>query len=385
MREPPRWFRGGLLQAYNVALQQWATDKSASSWKLLILPPRMLLRPTGERGDTGKQLFQERLRRFNKGEWLELLTEAKQNEQRPPAKELDSGAAPEKRREQAERKVRLREVRRARVLLTSSGLAPGDAATLAELTNPEVPPTKLSEEVPAHLLFFVPDVKVKLDKRLVLEALRTAGKGSAQDLSGTWREHLRVCLDDDEVWSLLVQVLQAFARGELPSEVAAAFRLGRLTPLKKDNGKVRGIVAGFVFRRLCCKAVARQFADDFLATTAPYQYALQTKAGTEALAHALHFLTDYNSDTIILAVDGVGAFDHLKRAAFFKKLHALPNLQPLLPLAGLLYGSPGALLLPKQEAAVIPKWRKAKACKPAPLPSVVEFDHVGAAAAAPSL
>ena len=92
---------------------------------------------------------------------------------------------------------------------------------------------------------------------------------------------------------------------------------------------------------MCCALAA---SEDFLAATAPYQFALQTKAGTEALAHALQFLTDYDADTVVLAVDGVGAFDHVKRAAFFKKLHAVPNLQQLLPLASLLYGSESRFL-----------------------------------------
>ena len=102
-----------------------------------------------------------------------------------------------------------------------------------------------------------------------MEALRSAGKGSAQDLAGTRYEHLRVLLDDDELWELLVQLLQSFARAEVPADVAAALRLGRLTALKKDIGKVRGIVAGSVFRRLACKALAKQFADELLAATSP--------------------------------------------------------------------------------------------------------------------
>ena len=141
-----------------------------------------------------------------------------------------------------------------------------------------------------------------------------------------------------------MQLLQSFARAEVPADVAAALRLGRLTALKKDNGKVRGIVAGSVFRRLTCKALAKQFADDFLAATSPFQFALQTRAGTEALAHALQFLTDFDEDTVVVSLDGVGAFDHVKRSAFFKKLHAVESLRPLLPLVSLLYGSESRFL-----------------------------------------
>ena len=150
---------------------------------------------------------------------------------------------------------------------------------------------------------------------------------------------MRVLLDDEELWPLLVSLLESFARAEVPAEVARALRLGRLTALKKENGKVRGVVAGSVLQRLACKAVAKQFSDDFLEATSPYQFALQTRAGTEALAHALRVLTDSDDETVVLSLDGVGAFDHVKRAAFFRKLHSLENLQPLLPLVGLLMGA----------------------------------------------
>ena len=52
---------------------------------------------------------------------------------------------------------------------------------------------------------------------------------------------------------------------------------------------------------------------------APFQYTLQTKAGTEALAHALRYLTDNDDEVVILSLDGIGAFDHVRRASFMNK------------------------------------------------------------------
>jgi hypothetical protein len=117
-----------------------------------------------------------------------------------------------------------------------------------------------------------------------------------------------------------------------------------MTALKKENGKVRGIVAGSVLRRLACRAVAMQFSEDFLAATAPYQFALQTRAGTEALAHLLWYFTDRDDETLVVSLDGVGAFDHVKRAAFLTKVASEPRLQPLLPLVRMLYGSQSVFL-----------------------------------------
>ena len=71
----------------------------------------------------------------------------------------------------------------------------------------------------------------------------------------------------------------------------------------------------------------------------PFQFALQTRAGTEALAHILQFTTDRDPEAVFMSLDGVGAFDHVKRAAFLQKLRATPELQSLLPLVRMLYST----------------------------------------------
>ena len=96
----------------------------------------MLLRPCDETGEEGKVIFHDRMRRFLNGEWEQLLQEAaapartQPRRKRPPDKEEVEEA---KRRTQAERKIRQREITRARILLTSSGLAPGSPETLWEI------------------------------------------------------------------------------------------------------------------------------------------------------------------------------------------------------------------------------------------------------------
>ena len=78
-----------------------------------------------------------------------------------------------------------------------------------------------------------------------------------------------------------------------------------MTALQKDNGKVGGIVAGIVVRRLACRAVAMHFSSAFMAATAPFQSASQTRAGTKALAHAMRCLTDTDDEATIVSLDGV--------------------------------------------------------------------------------
>ena len=117
-----------------------------------------------------------------------------------------------------------------------------------------------------------------------------------------------------------------------------------MTAPQKDNQRVRGIVAGSVLRRLACKAVTQQFSAELLAATEPFQFALSTKAGADALAHTVRLLTDCSNDAVVLSLDGVGAFDHVKRAGFFEKVRNTPSLQQLLPLVRALYGSQSRFL-----------------------------------------
>ena len=78
--------------------------------------------------------------------------------------------------------------------------------------------------------------------------------------------------------------------------------------------------------------------------TAPFQYALRTRAGTDALARTLHLLSEADSAAVVLSLDGIGAYDHVRRAAMLRALMAVPDLQPLVPLVRLFYGRPSTYL-----------------------------------------
>ena len=131
--------------------------KSAESWKLLLLIPRMLLRPTAVAGSEGKRIFSARMDRFERGDWEGLLREARG--------ETNLKDAPRKRDElqEAVAMVRIGELSRARMFLTSAGLAPGNNDTLAELRDPALRPRELTRPLPDALADFVPDEQVDLD------------------------------------------------------------------------------------------------------------------------------------------------------------------------------------------------------------------------------
>ena len=153
--------------------------------------------------------------------------------------------------------VRLKELSRARTHLISLGLAPGNEDTLKELQDESKRPRSCSEVIPGEILNFRPAMKMILDPMAIANVLRSSGRGSAPDLSGTRYEHIRVLLDDEADWAVAALFLQAFTNTEVPESISACLRLGGMTALKKTKKGVRGIVAGSIIRRIATKTVAK--------------------------------------------------------------------------------------------------------------------------------
>ena len=157
---------------------EWRRTRSAAAWKVFLLVPRMLLEPTEESGQVGKDIFAERMRKFLRGEWVMLLEECG-NQDFSANRELNAEEATRNKFKQAQSKVRLREISRARVHFMSDGVAPGTTETLHELIDPNLRPNVISEAIPDFIQQFLPTEKVLLDPDGLLAALRSAGRGSA--------------------------------------------------------------------------------------------------------------------------------------------------------------------------------------------------------------
>ena len=133
-------------------------------------------------------------------------------------------------------------------------------------------------------------------------------------------DHLFPVLESDADSELLVQVSSLLAVGNVLEEIIEAIRLGRMTALSKPDGGVRGIVVGDILRRFVARTMAKQIARKVEETTAPFQYALTTKAGCECVAHIVQTLTELNQETTIISIDGVGAHDLISRNAMMEGL-----------------------------------------------------------------
>ena len=139
----------------------------------------------------------------------------------------------------------------------------------------------------------------------------------------------------------LVQVASRLAVGDIPEEVVDGIRLGRLTALAKPDGGVREIVVGDTVRRLVARTMAKQVANKAEKATAPFQYALSTRAGCECVVQAL---TDQDVNATVVTIDGVGAYDLISRNAMLEGLLRMEGGDQILPFARLFCGTPSTYL-----------------------------------------
>ena len=127
-------------------------------------------------------------------------------------------------------------------------------------------------------------------------------------------------------------VAARLARADVPTAVGGWLGIGRLVAVQKPSG---GLVVGDFLRRLVSRTLAQQFADHFDAACRPYQCALSTRSGAEALVHTLQVLTETSPTATVLSVD-----DHVSRQAMLEALRDGPGACRLLPNIRMWYGSP---------------------------------------------
>ena len=105
-------------------------------------------------------------------------------------------------------------------------------------------------------------------------------------------------------------------------------------------------------RRLVSRTMAQQLSKVVERCTAPYQYAMSTKAGIECIAHALQMLTELDPQATVVSIDGVGAYDTISRKAMLEALARMPGGAEALPFVRLFYGQPSQYLWEDAEGTV---------------------------------
>ncbi|GKD40780.1 putative reverse transcriptase domain-containing protein [Tanacetum coccineum] len=139
-------------------------------------------------------------------------------------------------------------------VLSSSGVAPYNDATLQELKAKH--PFKSAPSLPDipidhHQLIASQDV--------VLDRIKSFPRGTSCGRDGLRAQHLMDCLSgaavaiSDELVSSITQVVNLFLEGKCPMMLGEYIASAPLTPLIKPGGGIRPIVVGTVWRRLVSK------------------------------------------------------------------------------------------------------------------------------------
>lgn len=339
----PHFIRGRYRHAQHLALE--FIDKSSNEvdacrgWKAFGLLSTMPLHRPRSTGSVGRTELEKRTEAFARGEWTALLEAAASSISTSRVSNTHRTPEYEQRlkREQSCAKVRLEELSKARQVLSRATLAPGTQETLTQLQARQ--PT-LTEAIPEEVLTFQPEVAVDIEFRDFVAALKSAPRGASGGPGGTTNEHLKIALDDEDTAGLLHKCAVRLARANVPQDIAAAYMYARVTALRKPNGRVRDIAAGTCLRRLVASCLAKKVVPEIEQACAPYQYALSTRAGTECVGHLFRAATDSDATATVLSIDGIGAFDHVRRSAMLRKLHQLDGAKAVLSFVRLSSAEP---------------------------------------------
>ena len=325
MRSVPHFLKGPFRNALRLALAEAVSEEvicQERGWKLMLLLPHMLLHRPPRGGLIAKDKLHQRFQSFVRGEWLMLLeASGRCYEEAAIARRRrrHQGDDVQKRAGRADLKVALGELSSSRQALEGGEIAPGTRATLQQLTDESKHPPRLIVPVPPEIMSHTLRVPFALDSDKFLKNVRSAKRGAAAGSSGVTVEHLRPLLDSvtDQQW--LCKLAEQFAQGRITPTVIEAIRMGKMTALRQANGGVRGIVVGDVVRRLVVRTMAQQLAPEVESATAPFQYALSTRAGSEC--HVIQGLSELNPDSTLMSIDGISAYDQTSRAAMLDGLY----------------------------------------------------------------
>ena len=145
-------------------------------------------------------------------------------------------------------------------------------------------------------------------------------------------EHLKILFQDAEAIESLADAATQLARAHVPQEIQQARAMVRMTALRKPDGGVRGIATGDAFRRLVARTLAKQWADVFDNATRPYQFALQARAGTDALAAHVRVAIAQRRDAVLVSLNGRSAYDCMSRVGLpVQTAGCSPGASPIRP------------------------------------------------------
>ncbi|GKF51239.1 hypothetical protein Tco_0147706, partial [Tanacetum coccineum] len=168
-------------------------------------------------------------------------------------------------------------------VLSSSGVAPYNDATLHELkakhpfkSAPSLPDTLIDHQ---HLI---------ASRDVVLDRIKSFPRGTSCGRDGLRAQHLMDCLSgaavaiSDELVSSITQVVNLFLEGKCPMLLGEYIASAPLTPLVKSCGGIRPIAVGTIWRRLVSKVSATMIGHSLDGYLVGLQFGVGVPGGGEA-------------------------------------------------------------------------------------------------------
>ena len=352
MRYVPGGARAALAQATEevcraVLHAPEGTVHEERAWKLLMLRERLLLyaplrlsqrRPRRSASDAAPpdkaRLVRERAGAFIRGEWADLLSDARSSSRRL-THSRQSGGVPQQSdahvADEVVRKTLAGEYSRAVALLASPGLAPATLDTAQQLQDLLQPRLTAAPLAPAARR--LGESQELFNMQCLRVALRSSPRGSGAAVGGGRFEHWKALLGHDSAIEAMHAVCVRLAQGRVPESIAAAIGLSKLAPLRKAGGGVRPIAAPNILRRLVGRILTSSFKTRASELLAPHQFAIGESAGAELLAHTAKALIEADPSLVLVKLDARNAFCTISRSeclAAFSEM--LPELVPFVEL-----------------------------------------------------
>ncbi|GJR40673.1 putative reverse transcriptase domain-containing protein [Tanacetum coccineum] len=209
-------------------------------------------------------------------------------------------------------------------VLSSSGVAPYNEATLDDLKTkhpfksaPFLPHTPIDH----HQLMASPG--------LVLDMIRSFPRGTSCGRDGLRAQHLMDCFSgaavaiSEELLASITQVVNLFLDGKCPKRLGEYIASAPLTPLVKPGGGIRPIAVGTIWRRLVSKVCATTIGHSLDTYLNDLQFGVGVSGGGEAILHAVNRLIEDRNDDIglsMLLVDFQNAFNLVDREIMLQEV-----------------------------------------------------------------
>lgn len=160
--------------------------------------------------------------------------------------------------------------------------------------------------------------------------------GSSGAFNGLSPQHLKDMAgpkknDAELLRKSLAALMDLMTGGNVPLTITSLIYGAKLLALRKKDGVIRPISAGFTLRRLCCKIIGFRVQDALGRKLRPIQLGQRTRGGAKTSVHATCKLLDLDKDSkkVLLKIDFKNAFNLVHRQRVMEAVNdVMPEYAP---------------------------------------------------------